>query len=102
MNIKNFLNKVSEEIKYKPIRNGITEELESHINELKQDYISNGINEKEAEEKAVRQMGDAEEIGKQLNKIHKPRLDWKLILLILILMGFGLYVAILKEQTIRK
>ena len=82
MDIKCFLNNVCKEIKYKPARKDISEELEVHIQEIKKDYISDGMNEKEAEEKAVSQMGKAEDIGRQLNRIHKPHLDWKLLILI--------------------
>lgn len=94
----NFLNKVCQEIKYKPARRGIAEELELHIEDIKEDYLRSGIKENEAEEKAVAQMGHAEEIGKKLNKIHKPKLDWKLLILILILIGFGIIVAILRDR----
>ena len=48
----------------------ISEELENHIEESKENYIRDGLEEKEAEEKAIVQMGNAEEIGKKLNKIH--------------------------------
>ncbi len=99
MDIKNFLNKVCEEIKYKPVRKGISEELKSHIQEVKEEYINKGIPENEAEEKAVFQMGVPEEIGRKLNRIHKPKLDWKLLILIIILMGFGFFVAMLKQTT---
>ena len=97
MNIKNFLNQVCQEIKYEPVRKEIAEELELHIQDLKEDYMNNGMEELEAEEKAVAQMGIAEEIGKKLDKIHRPKLDWKLLLLIFVLMGFGMLVSILKK-----
>ncbi len=97
MDINLFLNKVCEEIKYKPARPGIAEELKSHIQEIKEDYINKGIQEREAEEKAVSQMGVAHDIGKSLNKIHRPKLDWKLLILITVLIGFGIAVAILKQ-----
>ena len=99
MDIKNFLDKVCGEIKYRPVRKGICEELKSHIQEIKEEYTNKGIPENEAEEKAVFQMGVPEEIGRKLNKIHKPKLDWKLLLLMVILMGFGVFVAILKQQN---
>ena len=101
MDIKHFLDKVCNEIKYKPVRTGISEELKLHIQEIKEDYQNQGMEEKKAEEKAVSQMGEAEEIGRKLNKIHKPKLDWKLLLLIIILMGFGIVVAVLKEPTMK-
>ena len=97
MDIKDFLNRVCQEIKYKPARQGIAEELELHIQDIKESYIDRGMKETEAEEKAVSQMGVAEEIGRKLNKIHKPKLDWKLLILVTILMGFGILVAILKQ-----
>ena len=99
MDIKNFLDKVCGEIKYRPVRKGICEELKSHIQEIKEEYTNKGIPENEAEEKAVSQMGVPEEIGRKLNKIHKPKLDWKLLLLMAILMGFGVFVAILKQKN---
>ena len=51
MQTKEFLNNVCEQIKYKPIRNSISEELENHIEESKENYIEEGMQEKEAEEK---------------------------------------------------
>ena len=102
MDIKNFLDKVCGEIKYRPVRKGICEELKSHIQEIKEEYTNKGIPENEAEEKAVFQMGVPEEIGRKLNKIHKPKLDWKLLLLMVILMGFGVFVAILKQPIMNE
>ncbi len=99
MNIKNFLEIVCNEIKYKPIKQEISQEIESHIKEIKEDYIECGMKEQEAEEKAIEQMGNAEEIGKELNKIHKPKLDWKLLILLIILIGFGTINAILKQSA---
>lgn len=100
MQIKEFLNTVCEQIKYKPIRNSISEELENHIEESKENYIRDGLEEKEAEEKAIVQMGNAEEIGKKLNKIHKPKLDWKLLIILIVLLGFGFLVAFTRETKI--
>lgn len=99
MDIKEFINKVCQEIKYEPVRKGISEELTSHIQVIKEEYINKGIQEKEAEEKAVAQMGIAEDIGRNLNKIHKPKLDWKLLILIIALMGFGVFISVIKQET---
>lgn len=100
MQIKEFLNSVCEQIKYKPIRESISEELKNHIEESKENYIKEGLEEKVAEEKAINQMGDAEEIGKRLNKIHRQKLDWKLVIIALILMCFGFLIAFTKTCNI--
>ena len=94
MNTKEFLNKVSKEIKYKPANKPITEELESHIEEAKKDYLCKGYSTNEAEEIAVKQMGDAKKIGKELNKIHRPKLDWILMGLIIILFSFRIILSL--------
>ena len=99
MQIKEFLNNVCEQIKYKPIREEIAKELENHIEESKENYIQGGMEEKLAEEKAIKQMGEAEEIGKGLNKIHRPKLDWKLLLIVGILLCFGFLVALIRVNN---
>lgn len=88
-----FIKNVCKKIKYKPIREDISYEIKNHIDEKKENYINQGMNEKMAEEKAVEQMGDAEILGNNLNKIHKPKLDWKMLILIVILLMFGSLVA---------
>lgn len=93
MLINDFLENVCKEIKYKPIRNDIKEELNLHVQELKEEFISEGLSETQAEEKAVLNMGDSSVIGKKLNRIHRPKLDWVLLLLVSILIGFGLLVT---------
>lgn len=96
---KSFLDTVCSQIKYKPVRGEVAEELKNHLEEAKEEFVQAGWKTEEAEEKAISQMGDAEEIGKKLNKIHRPKLDWKLLILIIILIGFGLVVAILQQST---
>ena len=93
MQINEFLNSVCEQIKYKPIRNTIAEELKDHIEGKKEELIEMGQNEEEAEKNAVEQMGDAEIIGKELNKVHRPRLDWKLLIILVVLLIFGFVIS---------
>lgn len=89
LQIREFLNNVCEQIKYKPIRGEIAQEMENHLKETAESLVLEGLTEKEAEQKAINQMGNAEEIGKKLNQIHRPKLDWKLLLLTGILLAFG-------------
>ena len=78
MDAKEFLESVCKEIKYKPAKKVIYKELEAHIEDVKAENMSKGILEGQAEENAVKQMGNPQQIGKNLNKIHKPRLEWKI------------------------
>lgn len=99
MHIKEFIENICEYIKYKPIREEIAEELKNHIEEQKECYIEEGIESDIAEEKAIKQMGDASEIGKKLNKIHRPKLDWKLLLILIFVLAFGGLVVFTKATS---
>lgn len=99
LQIKDFLNSVCEQIKYKPIRESISEELKNHIEEIKENYMQEGLQEELAESEAIKQMGDSVEIGKKLNKIHRPKLDWKLVLIIGVLICFGFLIAWIKTTN---
>lgn len=71
-----FLQTVRKEIHYIFARNAIEKELEQHINESIEDMIADGMYFDEAEELAVLQMGDAKEIGHELNKVHNPLMGY--------------------------
>lgn len=66
--------------------------LEGHIEDQKLDYMADGMNADEAEEEAVRQMGDPVETGMELDRIHRPRMDWKLVAVIVVLSLAGLFL----------
>ena len=100
LQISEFIEIVCRQIKYKPIRSDIAEELTTHMGEIKEEYISSGIDERTAEKKCIKQMGDPEGIGKVLNKIHKPKLDYKLLLITITLLIFGLIVSIIRVTNL--
>lgn len=68
-----FLNEVTDQIAYKPIRLSIRQELEEHLLDRMEDYESQGISSEDAMKKAVQEMGDAVRIGVELNEVHSVR-----------------------------
>ncbi|WP_338780409.1 FtsW/RodA/SpoVE family cell cycle protein [Metabacillus sp. FJAT-52054] len=86
---KTFLSEVMEHIKMKEARKLVTAELSSHIEEGKKEWIGKGLDEKEAEEKAVEQMGNPYAIGEKFNKIYRPQVDWVTIGLLAAVLGLG-------------
>ncbi len=100
--MKEFLNCMLEQIKYKPICEEIAKEMESHLLEAKENYKEKGMSDEQAEENAIKQMGKAEEIGKKLNQIHRPKLDWKLLINAIFLMCFGVLVLWIKGNTMNR
>ena len=62
------------------------EELQHHITESKQAWMNKGYSAKEAEEKAIAEMGSASQLGKSMDKIHKPKWDFWLIGAVILLL----------------
>lgn len=84
-----YLDAIKVQIRCKKARCFVTEEIGQHIEDQKAAYVSDGDDEQTAMVKALRQMGDPAEVGKQLNRIHRPRMEWSILLLVFILCCLG-------------
>ncbi|MGE6401046.1 FtsW/RodA/SpoVE family cell cycle protein [Bacillus cereus] len=84
-----FLTEVTNHIKSKEAKSFVATELEFHLKQAKNTWIEKGLSEEVAEVKAVEQMGSPVKLGQELNKLHKPKVDWFLIILLVTAMGLG-------------
>lgn len=91
MDRKEYIGLLSGQIRCKRALPFVIRELEMHIEEQKKDFLAEGMSECEAEELAVKQMGDPIEVGVMMDGIHRPKMNWPLIFLIGIISaaGFG-------------
>ena len=85
----NFLEEVTNHIKSKEAKKFVATELGLHLKKAKNTWIEKGLSELDAEDKAVQQMGSPIKIGQELNKLHRPRVDWFIIILLVTVMGLG-------------
>ncbi|MDL4842448.1 FtsW/RodA/SpoVE family cell cycle protein [Aquibacillus rhizosphaerae] len=76
-----FLGKVTSKVKSKEAHSLIRKELRNHLQELRQSYQQRESSKEEAEEKAIEEMGNPFTLGESLNQLHKPKMDWVLIVL---------------------
>nr|WP_326185621.1 permease prefix domain 1-containing protein [uncultured Oscillibacter sp.] len=67
---------VVEQVRFKPDRKRIREELDAHYEDHVRDLQRIGYDYELAEQRALGAMGDAEEIGRALDRVHKPWLGW--------------------------
>lgn len=88
--IQDYINEVCSQVRFKKVHQEIKLELETHFQEIVEEYLEQGFSEEEAIDKAISQMGDANLIGKQLNKVHKPKPEWSILLLSLLFINIGL------------
>ncbi|HIW32214.1 MAG TPA: FtsW/RodA/SpoVE family cell cycle protein [Candidatus Paenibacillus intestinavium] len=87
--VQHFIQGVCKEVRFKSIHEHITRELLDHIEDQKNKYIDQGIDEETANLKAVEQMGDPAIVGKQLDKTHRPKTDWSILSMAAILVVLG-------------
>ena len=83
-----YLLEVGEKIRWKRARPFVMRELRTHLEEQKEAFLAAGMNEKGAEEAALRDMGQAAEVGEGLDAVHRPRQQWGLAVWVLLL-SFG-------------
>lgn len=87
--LQEYLTQVGEQIRWKRARPRLLAELESHLLDQRDDCLSQGMTEEEAQQEAVRQMGDPVQIGQSLDEVHRPRPQWSLLAAVLVLAGIG-------------
>ena len=75
--IQTWLNTAVSGIRFKPDREAVEQELREHLEDKIEDLQRfYHLSREEAEGMALGQMGDAEEISREMAKIHKPWLGW--------------------------
>lgn len=84
-----FIQKVCGQVGFKAAHKEIQKELEAHIEDNIEHFIAQGVDEKTAVINATECMGDPIEIGKALNKIHRPQTEWGVISLVILLSILG-------------
>ena len=94
--MEKYLEKLLLQIRCKKARPYIAEEIRGHIESQIEDNIADGMSYEEAEKNAVADMGDPIAVGISLDKIHKPQIAWKLLVIVGILSLLG----ILLQQSI--
>jgi cell division protein FtsW (lipid II flippase) len=94
-----FLNEITLQIKSKEAKQFVSDELKNHLKQAELYWIKKGLSDSEAEAKAIEQMGSATKLGIEMNKLHRPRLDWWTLLLLgcTLLLGFLPLFALLEN-----
>ena len=71
-----WVDTVCEQVRFQPDHRSIAWELRDHYEAHVQDLLRLGRDPALAAERALEAMGDAQEVGRALDKVHKPWLGW--------------------------
>jgi len=77
--MERFIQQVTRLIRSKEAKTTVAEELKQHLALAQTKHIESGFSKEEAMTKAIQDMGSPIALGRSLNKIHKPKIDWLLI-----------------------
>ncbi|WP_100330131.1 FtsW/RodA/SpoVE family cell cycle protein [Bacillus xiapuensis] len=90
MNEKNsFLQQMKRHIRSKEAQQYVALELDQHIESMIKKLLNQGRSREEAEKEVVRQMGDPRTLGVEMNKLHKPKVEWGLLAFFVTAAGLG-------------
>lgn len=92
MDRHDYMETLSGQIRWKRAVPMVERELETHIEEQKADFMASGMTESEAEAAAVAEMGDPVEVGVDMDRIHRPKMNWPAIAAIAFLSILGLAI----------
>lgn len=92
MEMREYLEVLREQIRCVKVRDLVEDEVGGHIKDQAEIFIKEGMGEEEAFTEAVRQMGDPVEAGVALDRVHRPGMDWKLLILVGLLSAAGLVI----------
>ena len=95
MKKNDYINAVLEQVRCKSAHEPLKRELEAHIDDQAEAFIGVGLPESEAEEEAVKTMGDAVETGVMLDREHRPRFLLPAAVIAMLLMLAGLAARLL-------
>ena len=89
-NVKEYIKTVCEQIRWKKAHAPISKEIEDHIIDQKNAFLNSGLDDKNATEKAIMEMGDPVMIGTELDRTYRPKMEWSILVLtfIMVFMGF--------------
>lgn len=97
--LADYLTAVGAQIRWRRAREPLLLELSDHITDQAADYQADGLEEADALERAVAEMGDPETVGRDLDRLHRPKNRWGLALAVLLLAFAGLYLQFMIYQV---
>lgn len=85
-----YLNQAGAQIRWRRARKSLLQELGHHVADQELAYRAEGAPEDEALDRAVAEMGDPVEVGRALDRLHRPQTRWELMAFTILLLALGL------------
>ena len=88
--LRGWVNSATAQMRWKRARPVAAKELADHLSDQYEAFLDEGMDEEAAAQATVREMGDAVETGTQLDRAWRPRPDWVMLGIVLVVAAMGL------------
>ena len=92
--IRDYLDTVAAQIRWKRARAVAVRELGTHLEDQRNEFQAEGHSPEEAERLAVEEMGDPVTVGTDLDRLHRPKSQWKMLCLLAAALGLWLVLRL--------
>lgn len=92
--IQEYAQEVGRQVRWKKIKPALEREIEEHACDQYLAYCEKGMDKDAAAEKAVAEMGDAVEVGRQLDRVHRPKMQAGMLLLAAMMLLSGMLLSV--------
>ena len=87
--IRGYLDAAAEQIRWRRARPPVLRELRTHLEDQRDEFQAAGHPQEEAERLAAEEMGDPAAVGAELDRLHRPRPQWGLLAVTVLLLLAG-------------
>ncbi len=101
MDVSEYIDAVTGQMRCKRARAMVAKELSDHIADQAQDYLKEGMEPGEAQREAVRQMGDAIEVGMEMDRLHRPGMDKRVLWVVAVFSLVAMFLQTMLVLSIR-
>ncbi|MDF2652539.1 MAG: hypothetical protein K0Q73_8344, partial [Paenibacillus sp.] len=101
--VNEYIREVCSRVRAREVHPDIRAELTNHLEELSEDIKTHSpeISNEDAITTAIQQMGDPADVGSRLNRIHRPRTDWRFVGTVAALLGFALIIMYSADKSLQ-
>ncbi len=93
--LRGWVNSATAEMRWKRARPVAAKELADHLSDQYEAFLDEGMDEEAAAQATAREMGDAVETGTRLDRAWRPRPDWVMLGIVLVVAAAGLVLQYL-------
>lgn len=88
--LRGWVSSATAQMRWKRARPVAAKELADHLSDQYEAFLDEGMDEEAAAQATVREMGDAVETGTRLDRAWRPRPDWVMLGIVLVVAAVGL------------